>query len=139
MKKKLTMCLSVVLIAAMAICGTLAYLTSEDSDVNVMTLGSVKIDQVEYERVVDESGKWVSTGEKDKYGYVPDKVQEFTQDKPLYPAVFTDGNIKWDDRNGSQDASGEGSYQQSWGQVDAPGSNQLFDDSVKMYRINLYL
>jgi len=59
-------------------------------------------------------------------------LQEFTQDKPLYPAVFKEGTTKWDDRNGNQNASGEGSHQQSWAQVDGtPGSNQLFDDSVK--------
>ena len=120
-----------ILVAALAIGGTVAYLTSTDSDVNVMAMGNVSIAQFEYERVVDENGKWVSTDETDKYGYTPDKLQEFTQDKPLYPAVFADSTIKWDDRNGNQKPSGEGSHQQSWGQVGASGSNHLFDDSVK--------
>ena len=126
-KQVLLSILSLVLVAVLSIGGTIAYLTSEDSDVNVMTMGNVKIEQLEYERVVDENGNWVPTGETDKYGFTPDKLQEFTQSKPLYPAVFTDGNIKWDDR----DTANGKDHQQSWGQVGASGSLQLFDDSVK--------
>lgn len=134
--RTLLLCLALVFSAALAIGGTMAYLQDTDEDVNVMTLGNVHIEQLEYERVV-ENGAWVSTGEEDKYGYTPDEIQPFTQDKPLYPAVFVDGVIKWDDRNGNQNASGEGSHQQSWAQVvskdgtPTSGSNQLFDDSVK--------
>jgi len=131
LKNILLLSLSLVAVAAIAVAGTLAYLTSTNSDVNVMTLGNVEIDQLEYERVVDDNGEWESLGTTDKYGYTPDKVQEFIQAKPLFPAVFSDGDIKWDDRNGSQAASGTGSHQQSWGQIGAPGSNQLFDGSVK--------
>ena len=123
--RKLILILSLVLALTMSLGGTLAYLTDTDADVNTMTLGNVKIEQLEYERVVDENGEWVSTGETDKYGYTPDELKEFEQNKPLLPAVFQDGMIKWDDRNG------ENKYQQSWGQVGASGSNQLFDDSVK--------
>ena len=47
MKKKLAATLSVVLILGLAVLGILAYLTSEDSDVNVMTLGEVDIEQTE--------------------------------------------------------------------------------------------
>ena len=57
----------------------LAYLTDTDEDVNVMTLGNVKIDQLEYERVDDEA-----SGEDAK-------VQEFHDNKPLYPAVTEEG------------------------------------------------
>lgn len=74
MKKFLTILLTVVLTAAVAITGTVAYLTYEDSDVNVMTLGNVKIEQNEYER--DENGNLVP----------------FTQNKPAFPAV---GPIEW--------------------------------------------
>ena len=122
-KKIFLTLLSYGLVVALAITGTVAYLTSTDSDVNVMTLGNVQIEQLEYERVV-ENDAWVSTGETDEFGYTPDKVQEYNQNKPLYPAVFADGNVKWDDRNGND-------HQQSWGQVGANGSNQLFDDSVR--------
>lgn len=58
--------LSFVLVAAVAIGGTLAYLTSTDSDVNVMTLGNVQIEQFEMERVFDENGNVIG-------------MQEFTQ------------------------------------------------------------
>ena len=131
LKKIIAWALLISLTATASIGATVAYLTSQDSDVNVMTLGNVKIKQLEYERVTNEDGDWVSTGETDKYGYTPDKVQKFKQNKPLYPAVFADGDIKWDDRNGSQEPSGDGSHQQSWGEVGASGSNQLFDDSVR--------
>ena len=47
MKKKLAATLSVVLILGLAVLGILAYLTSEDGDVNVMTLGNVQIEQHE--------------------------------------------------------------------------------------------
>lgn len=77
--------LSMVLVAAIAISGTVAYLTSEDSDVNVMTLGNVKIKQHEYERVLNADGTYeMVTSEKYGEGY---KLQEFTQAKPLYPAT----------------------------------------------------
>ena len=49
--------LSLVLVAALAISGTVAYLQDDDSDVNVMTLGNVSIEQHEYERVV-ENGEY---------------------------------------------------------------------------------
>lgn len=134
--RKLILILSLVLALTMSLGGTLAYLTDTDADVNTMVLGNVKIEQHEYERVVDENGNWVKADEKYNatFGndtYTPDKLQEFTQNKPLVPAVFQDGTIKWDDRNGSQNAAGTGSYQQPWTEIGAPGSNQLFDDSVK--------
>ncbi len=65
-----------VAVAAVAIGGTVAYLQDSDSDVNVMTLGEVKIEQIEQER--NEAGELV----------------EFSQAKPAYPAV---GNIAWDE------------------------------------------
>ena len=59
--------LSLALVAILSIGGTIAYLTSEDSDVNVMTMGNVKIEQIEQE--------WNEAGE----------LVDFTQAKPLYP------------------------------------------------------
>ena len=76
MKKVLLSVLSMALVAAISIGGTLAYLQDSDSDVNVMTLGNVYIEQYEYERVLDGNGN--VTG-----------MQEFRQNKPLYPAVIT--------------------------------------------------
>ena len=123
MKKRILTLSLVIALIATCFAGTLAYLQDTDAAKNTMTLGKVDIEQLEYERVVDENGNWVPTGEKDNYGFVPDKLQPFTQDKPLYPAVFTDGKIKWDDRVPD--------YMQSWGQVGASGNGKLFDDSVK--------
>ena len=84
MKKVLLMCTAYVLVAALAIGGTVAYLTSEDSDVNVMTLGNVSIAQHEYERVVDANGNYTTI---DVDGVNSYKLKEFTQGKPLLPAV----------------------------------------------------
>ena len=77
MKKYLLMGLCIVLTAVIAVSGTLAYLMDTDSDVNVMQVGSVKIDQLEWER--DDNGDLV----------------EFTQDKPAIPAVYK--TITWDE------------------------------------------
>ena len=63
-----------VLVIALAITGTVAYLQNTDSNVNVMTLGEVAIEQIEQER--DENGN----------------LKDFTQKKPAYPAV---GEIAW--------------------------------------------
>ncbi len=76
LKSILLMGLSMVLVAALSIGGTLAYLQDEDSAVNVMTLGNVKIEQLEYER--NEKGELVP----------------FNQNKPLYPYV---GEVAWND------------------------------------------
>ena len=79
MKKVIAWLLVLSLTAAISIGATLAYLTDTDEDVNVMTLGNVKIDQLEYERVDDEA-----SGEDAK-------VQEFHDNKPLYPAITGNG------------------------------------------------
>ena len=92
MKKIIAWLLVVALTAAISVGATLAYLTDTDEDVNVMTLGKVKIDQLEYERVDDESKDADAT------------VQEFHDNKPLLPAVtdkdftYTPGNtyVDWD-------------------------------------------
>ncbi|MBQ3166278.1 MAG: hypothetical protein IJC01_02965, partial [Clostridia bacterium] len=76
LKSLLLSSVGAVAVAAVAIGGTVAYLQDSDSDVNVMTLGEVKIEQIEQER--NEAGELV----------------EFSQAKPAYPAV---GNIAWDE------------------------------------------
>jgi predicted ribosomally synthesized peptide with SipW-like signal peptide len=79
MKKIIAWLLVVALTAAISVGATLAYLTDTDEDVNVMTLGKVKIDQLEYERVDDETANEKA------------EVQEFHDNKPLYPAVTGNG------------------------------------------------
>jgi predicted ribosomally synthesized peptide with SipW-like signal peptide len=76
--------LSFVLVAAVSIGGTLAYLTSEDSDVNVMTLGNVSIEQHEYERVVNADGTYATAIIDNQTSYI---LEEFKQAKPLLPIV----------------------------------------------------
>lgn len=76
--------LSFVLVAAVTIGGTFAYLTSTDDDVNVMTLGNVKIEQNEYERVVENGAYKVENG-----SYV---LKDFSQAKPLLPCTELDAN-----------------------------------------------
>ena len=133
MKKKiLAVAIAAIMLVTAIASMSLAYLTDTDDAVNVMEMGKVDIEQLEYERLLQDEDKdgifeWVSTGETDKYGYTPDEIQPFTQDKPLYPAVFLDGTIDWDGRVGTKGDR----HQQSWGQIGAPGSNQLFDDSCK--------
>ena len=91
MKKIIAWLLVIALTAAVSIGATLAYLTDTDEDVNVMTLGKVKIDQLEYERVDDETANEEAA------------VQEFHDNKPLLPAVTEDGfaytpgdtNVDW--------------------------------------------
>ena len=103
MKKKILVVLSILLIAAMAITGTVAYLTDEASDINVMTVGNVKIQQLEYER--DANGD----------------LQKFTQDKPIVPAVYEGSSLPWAD----------GLY--TWDSIDgvpAGAGNQLFQDGA---------
>ena len=79
MKKVIAWILVLALTAAISIGVTLAFLTDTDEDVNVMTLGNVKIDQLEFER------KDVET-EKEKA-----EVQRFHNNKALYPAVTENG------------------------------------------------
>ena len=90
MKKALAWLLVLSMTAALAVGGTLAYLTDTDEDVNVMTVGKVKIDQLEYERVDTETNGDDAT------------VQEFHNNKPLYPAVIKDG-FDWDTTDGVVD------------------------------------
>ena len=83
LKKVLLMCTAYVLVATLAIGGTFAYLTSTDEDVNVMTTGNVKIEQIEQQ--YDENGDLV----------------DFVQDKPLYPYVGQFGWKNTDKDNGA--------------------------------------
>ena len=103
MKKKILAVLSILLIAAMAITGTVAYLTDEVSDINVMVVGNVKLQQLEYER--DANGN----------------LQPFTQDKPIVPAVYEGKYLPWAD----------GLY--PWDSIDGVptgAGNQLFRDGA---------
>lgn len=96
-KNALLTILGLALVAVLSVAGTLAYLQDDDSDVNVMTMGNVKIAQHEYERVQNEDGTYPTKEIDGKTSYI---LKEFTQDKPLYPAIIpnggTVGGVTWD-------------------------------------------
>ena len=94
--KKLVGTLAVgALAATLAIGGTMAYLQDTDSDVNVMTLGNVKIEQHEYQRVVGDDGEFTTDTIDDVTSY---ELEAFEQGKALLPIVG--------DPNGVPDGSG---------------------------------
>ena len=72
-KSTLIMILSLVLAVALGVGGTLAYLTDDDGDVNVMTVGNVQITQNEQQRV--------DQGEENS------ELEEFEQNKAMAPIV----------------------------------------------------
>lgn len=94
-KKIIAVVLVVALTAAASIAGTMAYLQDQDEDVNVMTLGNVKIVQHEYQRATNENG--YETKEID--GVTSYVLEAFEQAKPLYPIVGdpSTGAAGWDD------------------------------------------
>ena len=49
-KKTITLCVALILALTLGLGGTLAYLSDTDADVDVMTLGNVKIKQVELDK-----------------------------------------------------------------------------------------
>ena len=83
-KKLLALCLVVVLLVTAVVGGTMAFYADTDSDVNVMTLGNVKIEQHEYQRVVKTDGTYPTGTFGDKTSYL---LEEFEHGKPLYPIV----------------------------------------------------
>lgn len=99
MKKFLALFLTVALTATAAITGTLAYLQDDASDVNVMTLGNVKIEQHEYQRAEKEDGTYKTGKIDEQTSYV---LEAFEQNKPLLPIVGDpsksgDAYAGWDD------------------------------------------
>lgn len=119
MKKFIALLLTVVLTATVAIGGTVAYLQDEDSDVNVMTLGNVKIEQHEYQRVVNADGTYATGTVDDQTSY---KLEAFEQGKPLLPATELDAN-------GNPYNYGAGGWDSTtvrMSQVDSYGGMQVF-------------
>ncbi|MBQ3510430.1 MAG: hypothetical protein IJA90_10500 [Peptococcaceae bacterium] len=77
MKKFATMAISILLIACLVAGGSLAYLSDTASDVNVMTLGNVEIEQIEQQRPLDENGNPKA-----------EALTDFRNDKGMLPAVI---------------------------------------------------
>jgi len=84
MRRTWALVAAIVMSMSLALGGTLAYLSDTDSAVNVMTLGNVSIEQHEKERVD------MTAQSKEN----PVELQDFKQNKPLYPAVLNmDGKL----------------------------------------------
>ncbi len=81
-RRTLLMCAALVMSLAMAISGTLAYLTDTETTTNVMTVGNVDIELIELQRVIDEDGEYAKD---ENHEYV---LEPFEDGKPLYPAVY---------------------------------------------------
>lgn len=118
MKKKILTTLSVVLVLGLAALGILAYLQSEDSDVNVMTLGNVDIEQHEYQRVENADGTYKTDTIDGQNSYV---LEDFEQAKPLLPIVG-DPSLSGDDPG----YAGWDSTTVRMSQVDSYGGMQVF-------------
>ena len=84
MKKRIVTISLVIALLATCFAGTYAYLTDTDEAVNTMTLGSVAIEQHEYERELNTDGTYKTATIDNNTSYV---LKGFTQDKPLYPIV----------------------------------------------------
>ncbi len=83
MKKHLITVVACILVCALSIAGTVAYLTSTDSQHNTMTVGNVKIEQLELQRkdgVDYKNGGAIADG---------DELVPFVQDQLLFPSTYT--------------------------------------------------
>ena len=89
MKKFLLSALALVTVAVLAITGTIAFLQDEKSDVNVMTTGSVYIEQHEYQRATNDDGTFKTDTIDNRTSYV---LEAFKQAKPLLPVTTMDAN-----------------------------------------------
>jgi len=90
MKKKILLIASVVVIMAMLTIGsTLAWFTDNDSATNVFTVGSVEIEQIEQQRVIDANGNKTA------------QLEEFADNKVLMPVVnfnHPDADVNYQDK-----------------------------------------
>lgn len=91
------------------VASSIAYLTDTDTTVNVMTVGNVKIEQLEYERVLDANGNATS------------ELQPYSQLKPIVPAVYKTADKKEDWSNALFD----------WSSVGAEGKTKVFHEDMK--------
>lgn len=89
MKRILAMAISVMLVASLAIGGTIAYLTDTDERTNVFEMGDVDIEQIEEERK-DTDGDGEADGE----------LETFVDDKRLLPSYdFKESNTNGDPKD----------------------------------------
>ncbi len=109
LKKALLMGAAYVLVTALAIGGTVAYLTDTDSDVNVMTLGNVSIEQLRRQRK-EQTDSNISS----------DNLETFQNHKPLLPSVYEQMD-----------------FAANFQQWPTGGSSAMFTDSMKNVQDNI--
>ena len=73
MKKRLVLCLSILLITALVVTGTMAYFTDTEGTTNTMTVGNIDIQLNEQQRVDDSANQH--------------KLEAFKQAMTLMPAA----------------------------------------------------
>jgi len=118
-KKIIALLLVVAMTAAASVAGTIAYLQDTDSDVNVMTVGNVYIEQHEYERELNADGSYKTDTINSATSYV---LKPFSQGKALMPCTEVDAN-------GEPFNYGAGDYATTrvkMSQVDSHGSMDVF-------------
>ncbi len=83
MKKKVTLvaAIAAILVAVIAVSGTLAWFVDDDEATNVFTIGSVEIEQLEQQRVVDANGDYTT------------ELEDFENDKMMIPVIENDTAI----------------------------------------------
>lgn len=116
MKKFIALLLTVVLTATVAVGGTVAYLQDDDYAKNTMTVGSVTIEQKEYQRAEGKSHI--------NAGAVEGDLVEFVPNQAIYPAVPVN--------NLATDYSAEVPNERQfwWGYyTNGVGANGLWDDA----------
>ncbi len=93
-RKSLLLCLALVLSIAMAISGTLAYLTDTETTTNVMTVGNVDVELTEWERAKEDMNGVQTVAELAEM-VTNDTLNPFTNhEKLLYPVVLADENYR---------------------------------------------
>ena len=85
MKRILAMALSVMLVATLAISGTVAYFTDDESKVNTMTVGSVNIKLHEEQRDLDNQNDPIPGS----------ALEPFENDKNMMPVYGNDSKDSW--------------------------------------------
>ena len=89
--RKLLLIVSLVLALTMSLGGTLAYLTDTDEAVNVMTLGNVKVEQLELQRAEGVAHNAGEAGAGNGVKKADNALVPFVQGQALYPAYPVNG------------------------------------------------
>lgn len=105
MKRILATIISVMLVATLALSGTIAYLTDDESEINVMSVGKVDIELIEHQRELNQSDYNRPT--------VDGELKEFTEIKNLVPVTGYDaeGNVVTENNRDKWGLSKEKNYE----------------------------